>query len=89
MGQSVRSAHQSECAVLVYFLPYVQSCDKATHAWDIMYAQVVVCTQSLPCMLLLQELIPSIDDEDIERQVKERMQRHRLKSQKRLSKMKS
>ena len=38
---------------------------------------------------VLQELMPSIDDEDIERQVKARMQRHRLKVQKRLSKMKA
>lgn len=32
--------------------------------------------------------MPSIDDEDIERQVKERMQRHRLKNQKRFARMK-
>ncbi|KAL0052990.1 hypothetical protein WJX82_011132 [Trebouxia sp. C0006] len=36
-----------------------------------------------------QELMPSIDDEDIERQVRERMQRHRLKNMKRISSMKS
>ncbi|DBA85975.1 TPA: hypothetical protein ACH3X1_005513 [Trebouxia sp. C0004] len=38
---------------------------------------------------IVQELMPSIDDEDIERQVRERMQRHRLKNMKRFSRMKS
>ena len=36
---------------------------------------------------LVQEPMPSIDDEDIERQVKERMQRHRRKKMKRFTRM--
>ncbi len=45
--------------------------------------------QVLPGWCVVQELMPSIDDEDIERQVRERMQRHRLKNMKRFSRMKS
>jgi hypothetical protein len=45
--------------------------------------------QVLPGWCVVQELMPSIDDEDIERQVRERMHRHRLKNMKRFSRMKS
>ncbi len=48
-----------------------------------------MANEALLGLCIVQELMPSIDDEDIERQVRERMQRHRLKNMKRISSMKS